>query len=263
MNNFPILVANRLIRLTSNIFKILSYLFHYFFPNKRFTIPAHSPAKIRLSTSRRIPRQIWQTNFTDQVALPVYLNYLFNRLLTLHCDYNYVSTEGREKYLKEKAPLAVYDAYSRLTNGAAQADLWRLVILYQKGGVYMDIDATLVWPLEKILGNNHDSLYIYKFDNNINFTNYFIATASDNPSIEKAIKKIVYNINNYEPSMGVYNSTGPAVLHDLLIDKDDVNARNRKFVCIQGTFTNEYFQYIDKPRGKWIHINPKDLVKKI
>ena len=261
MNNLPILIANRLIRLTGNIFKVLSYPFHYLFPNKRFTIPAHSPAKIKLSSSRRIPRQIWQTNFTDQAALPVYLNYLFNSLLTLHCDYNYVSTEARGEYLKENAPAEVYDAYSRLTNGAAQADLWRLVVLNQKGGIYMDIDATVVWSLDKLLGDNHDSLYI-KIDKNTRFTNYFIATAPNNPDLEKAIEQAVYNVNNYEPSMGVYHSTGPTVLHNLLINRDDVNVRDRKFVCIQGTFTNEYFQYIDKPRGKWTHINPEELVKK-
>lgn len=261
MNNFSILIANRLIRLTGNIGKILSYPFHWLLPKKRFTIPAFSPAKVRLSSSRRIPRTIWQTNFTDKVSLPVYLNYLLNRLLTLHCDYHHVSTEARGEYLKKNSPSEVYEAYSMLTNGAAQADLWRLVVLNQHGGIYMDIDATVVWSLDKLLGNEHDSLFI-KIDNDTRFTNYFIATAPGSEVLAKAIDKVVYNVNNYEPSMGVYHSTGPTVLHDLLIDKEDVNSQDRKFVCIQGTFTNEYFQYIDKPRGKWTHANPNELVKK-
>ncbi|HDZ9623487.1 TPA: glycosyl transferase, partial [Vibrio cholerae] len=29
-----------------------------------------------------------------------------------------------------------------------------------------------------------------------------------------------------------------------------------------GSFTNEHFQYIDRPRSKWTHIKPDDLVKK-
>ncbi|MGF1754901.1 glycosyl transferase [Vibrio makurazakiensis] len=262
MNNFPIVVCNRLIRLTGNIFKMLSYPFHFVLPKYRFTIPAHSPAKVRLSGDRKIPRTIWQTNFTDQCSLPVYLNYLFNRLMSLNCDYNYVSTEARGEYLKENASPEVYDAYSRLTNGAAQADLWRLVVLNQQGGVYMDIDATLVWPLDKLLGNTDDgSLYI-KIGKNTRFTNYFIASAPDNKDLQKAISQAVYNVNHYEPSMGVYHCTGPTVLDELLSNRDDVNSRDRKYVCIQGTFTNEYFQYIDKPRGKWTHIKPEDLVKK-
>lgn len=61
--------------------------------------------------------------------------------------------------------------------------------------------------------------------------------------------------------MGVYHSTGPTVLNNILSAKAVIHTQDRKYVCIQGTFTNEHFQYIDKPRGKWTHINPEDLVK--
>ena len=125
----------------------------------------------------------------------------------------------------------------------------------------MDIDATLVWSLDKLLGNQYDSLYI-KVDKNTRFTNYFIASVPNNPDLERAIEQVVYNVNHYEPSMGVYHCTGPTVLHNLIINKKDINSKDRKYVCIQGTFTNEHFQYIDKPRGKWTHINLNELVKK-
>lgn len=258
MSQLKILIANRLIRLTGNIFKVLSYPFHWALPKVRFTIPAYSPAKVRLSGDRAIPRTIWQTNFTDQASLPVYLNYLFNRLMSLNCDYRYVSTEARGEFLKENASPEVYAAYSRLTNGAAQADLWRLVVLNTHGGVYMDIDATLVWSLDKLLGNDKE-LYI-KVSNNTEITNYFIASAPNNEDLQATIDQVVYNINHYKPEMGVYHSTGPTVLNQALEGKP-VNTEDRKYVCIQGTFTNEHFQYIDKPRGKWTHINPEDLVK--
>jgi mannosyltransferase OCH1-like enzyme len=31
--------------------------------------------------------------------------------------------------------------------------------------------------------------------------------------------------------------------------------------CIQGSFTNEHFQYIDRPRSKWTHVDNQDLLK--
>ncbi|MBF4217726.1 glycosyl transferase, partial [Vibrio anguillarum] len=46
MSQVTVLIANRLIRLTGNIFKILAYPFHWVFPKLRFTIPAYSPAKL-------------------------------------------------------------------------------------------------------------------------------------------------------------------------------------------------------------------------
>lgn len=260
MNNFKRLISNRLIRIVGNVFKLLSYPFHWLFPKKRFVIPDYSPVKVKTDGQKAIPRVIWQTNFTNKYSLPMYLNYLFNRLLSLNCEYRYVSTEEREKYLQAHAPAEVFDAYSRLTNGAAQADLWRLFVLYKEGGVYMDIDATLVWSLDKLLGDEPQALYV-KVGGNTEITNYFIASKPGNPDLAEVIDQIVHNINNYTPEMGVYSSTGPTVLNNILSNKN-VHTQDRKYVCIQGTFSNEYFQYIDKPRGKWIHMKPEDLVKK-
>lgn len=255
------LITNRCIRLFGNICKTLSYPFHWILPKYRFTIPAYSPAKLRLSKRSAIPRVIWQTNFSEKCALPVYLNYLFNRLMSLNCDYHYVSTEARDEYMKANAEPDVYDAFSRLTNGAAQADLWRLVVLNKEGGVYADIDATFVWPLDRLIGKEEQALYI-KISNNTRYTNYFIASAPNNPNLQDAINEVVHNINNYKPEMGVYHSTGPSVFDKLFHDRKGLHAEDRKYVCIQGTFTNEYFQYIDRPRTKWTHIKPEDLVRK-
>lgn len=69
MSKVTVLIANRLIRLTGNLFKMLSYPFHWVFPKLRFTIPAYSPAKLKMRANATIPRTIWQTNFTDQASL--------------------------------------------------------------------------------------------------------------------------------------------------------------------------------------------------
>lgn len=260
MDKIHILILNRLIRLVGNLFKILAYPFHFFLPKYRFTIPKYSPAKTKLSTRSAIPRTIWQTNFTNKCTLPVYMNYLFNRLLSLNCNYRYVSTEERGEYLKNNAPEGVYEAYIRLTNGAAQADLWRLVVLYNEGGVYMDIDATLVRSLDRILATENLGIYI-KYKNDTQFTNYFIASAPNNPLLKQLIEQAVYNVENYKPEMGVYGSTGPGVFDEVLKSAGGLNTEDRKYICIQGAFVNEHFQYLDRPGTKWIHANREELVK--
>lgn len=259
MNTLPILVANRSIKLIGNIFKILAYPFHFVFPKVRFSIPEYSPAKVRSKSNNDITKVIWQTNFSNKSTLPVYLNYLFNRLMSLDYEYRYVSTEARAEYLKQHAPKEVYEAYSKLTDGAAQADLWRVVTLYQEGGVYMDIDATLIWPLSKTLQGQEPALYI-KIKDDTEITNYFLATSPNNPEYKNVTDTIVSNINSYDPKKGVYGTTGPQVFNDVLENKH-VHSRIHRYVCVQGAFTNEHFQYLDKPRGKWTHQDPKDLVK--
>lgn len=260
MSHLPIMVANRTIKLIGNIFKVLSYPFHFILPKVRFTIPEYSPAKLKSSNDSGVTKVIWQTNYSNRSALPVYLNYLFNRLMSLSYDYRYVSTEAREEYLKQNAPKEVYEAYLKLTDGAAQADLWRVTTLYKEGGIYMDIDATLVWPLSKLLKGIKDALYI-KIKNDTEITNYFLATAPNNPHFKKVMDAIVNNIENYDPKKGVYGTTGPKVFNDVLAN-EAIQSKRRRYVCIQGTFTNEYFQYLDKPRGKWTHMKSEDLIKK-
>ncbi|MBJ7553661.1 glycosyltransferase family 32 protein [Marinomonas spartinae] len=256
-------IFNRCIRLVGNLVKVVSYLFHFLLPYCRFTIPANSPAKIASHCDTSIPRIIWQTNYSNRCALPIYVNYLFNRLMSLEYEYRYVSTQEREVFMRDHAPQEVYKAYLRLNDGAAQADLWRVTCLYLHGGVYMDIDAVLVWPLGKTLKYDDDALYIKFKKDYSEFTNYFLATVPKNPDYHAILSKIVYNINHHSELVNkrVYDTTGPSAFNEVLQGKS-VNAKKRGHVCIQGAFTNEYFQYLDKPRGKWTYLRDDEVVKK-
>lgn len=59
----------------------------------------------------------------------------------------------------------------------------------------------------------------------------------------------------------MYSLTGPMVLNKA-IGEEEINYRLYKYTCIQGSFTNEHFQYLDKPRGKWTHAKKEDLLKR-
>jgi len=256
--NALIFLSNRLSKIIGNICKILSYPFHAVFPKKRFAIPEFSQAKISSSASK-IPRIIWQTNYSNLSTLPVYLNYLFNRLMSLNYDYRYVSTEERLQYVKNNSSAAIFESYQALNDGAAQADLWRLIVLNKEGGVYLDIDANLVWPLSKIIDDNDQAVYI-KIKNNTHYTNYFLASAPNNPNLQEAIDIITDKISKRDVEQGVYFMTGPGILNTVLEGKS-VISRSHRTTCIQGSFTNEHFQYLDKPRGKWTHKKPSELLK--
>ena len=54
--------------------------------------------------------------------------------------------------------------------------------------------------------------------------------------------------------------TGPDTLN-AAIGNQIVNTRRDKITCTQGTFTNEHFQYIDKPRSKWNYKKNEELLK--
>ena len=250
------IVVNRLIKFIGVFVKAFSYFFHALFPKMRFTIPTHSSAWVKSQKSSNIPKIIWQTNYTNKVSLPVYLNYLLNRIMSPTFEYNCMNHDVRDEFLKNNAPQEVFDAYNKLTDGAAQADLWRVFVLNHIGGVYMDIDGTSVWNLASIIGNKNEVFLMTKH----NYSNYFIASAPKNEYLQKTLNMILENIKNKNIDDGVYGLTGPTVLNNAIGD-NIVNNRHNKITCAQGSFTNEYFQYIDKPRGKWTHAKKEDLIK--
>lgn len=256
-NQSLLLISNGLLRLLGNIIKTLSYPFHAIFPKKRFTIPEYSPAKRQCSKTTRIPKVIWQTNYSNKVALPIYCNYLLNRLLSLSFEYRYVSTEARSEYIEKYADARTFAAYSQLNDGAAQADFWRLFTLYHDGGVYMDIDGQLVWCLSSMIDEEDNEVLIKRRDK---YTNFFMASAKGNPFLKETLDIIIDNIEQRRIEGGVFSLTGPTALNTALENKT-VNTRRDKLTCAQGTFTNEYFQYIDKKKGKWTHAKNEDLLK--
>lgn len=253
-----IIIVNRLAKIVGSLVKGFSYLFHGLFPKKRFTIPKQSNPLKKSTKQLKIPKIIWQTNYTNKVSLPVYVNYLFNRFINPDFEYRYMGHEEREEFICKYAPKEVSEAFLQLTDGAAQADLWRLFVLNYYGGVYMDIDAHSVWSISDMLNEEDDVCFLL---NKEHYTNYFIASAPNNQYLQRAIHLIIENIEQKKTNEGVYSLTGPIVLNRS-IGTDDVNHRYYKYTCIQGSFTNEYFQYIDKPRGKWTHVKNEDLLRK-
>ena len=259
MRNTIIFINSRIIKIFANLTKIASYVFHFIFPNKRFTLPNHAKPIFRSSKKSAIPKTLWQTNFTSRVTLPVYLNYLFNRLLAYDYDYRFMTTEDRAEFIKSNYSPEIFESYSRIQIGAAQADLWRLLVLYKHGGVYMDIDAHLIWPLSSIIKAEHTELYIVIKKGEI--SNYFIASKNDNSNLKKMIDIIIKNIEE-NTIKNVYILTGPGVFNQVL-DMEKVNTVYYRYTCNQGNFTNVYFQYIDKAEGKWTRAQETiDIIKK-
>jgi mannosyltransferase OCH1-like enzyme len=251
------ITTNRLSKLIGAGIKGIGYLFHFFFPKKRFTIPF---IRKPLFTGKTllVPKIIWQTNYTNEVTLPVYVNYLFNRLMSLDWEYRYVTTEERLIFIKTHASDRVFNAFEKLTDGASQADFWRLLTLNQVGGVYIDIDAHAVWPLSLMIQPSDRELLLMTKHR---YSNYFIASQPNNPHLLNTLDIVVNNIEQRNISDGVYSLTGPAALNKAIENESETNYRHNKYTCIQGSFTNEHFQYIDKPRGKWIYKKQDELLK--
>ena len=237
----------RLTKIYGNCTKAFSYLFYLAWPDKRFRLPQAAKPLLPFASNHRIPKILWQTNYTDRVTLAVYLNYLFNRILAPSYEYRFMDTAQRSAFVQRNCSAEIFEAYCKLQLGAAQADLWRILILREHGGVYLDIDAHLAWPLGLMIDVERTELYVTHRGGEL--SNYFIASEARNPRLDLVLEAILENISR-RSSDNVFELTGPRVLQRVLGDHD-IPTTHYSRSCFQGSFTNEFFQYLDHPQGKW------------
>jgi mannosyltransferase OCH1-like enzyme len=240
-------VRYRLIKIFANASKILFSMHLRLFPSVRKEIPAYAPALTPALTERRIPRIIWQTNYTRNVTRQVYSCFRYNRRLSATHEYHLYDDAECDKFVKEHYPGEIWRAYQRLQIGAARADLWRILALLKFGGIYLDIDANLVDSPDHFIDKDAEAVFIATKSGEV--TNYFLASAPENPVLREVCARIVKNINENSTTC-VYNLTGPVVL-DAVVKEHGLPCLSYKKACIQGQFTNKFGQYADKPHGVW------------
>jgi mannosyltransferase OCH1-like enzyme len=200
-------------KIYGNSTKLVSWALYLLNPHLRFSIPHTSGPLLARPQKHKIPKIIWQTNYTDRVTIAVYFNYLCNRWLSPTYSYRFMDTAERARFINEQFPGRIAGAYAKLQIGAAQADLWRLLVLYRFGGVYLDIDAHAAWPLGLAIDPDLDELYVLHRGGKL--SNYFIASVQENPNLALVIDAVLENIDR-PTTTNIFELTGPAVLHDAL-----------------------------------------------
>ena len=77
---------------------------------------------------------------------------------------------------------------------AAKADIWRYLILYDKGGIYTDIDTECLIPLKEYIKENDE--FLNGLNNRGQIYQTFIFTKQKHPFLKELIELVVYNIIN-------------------------------------------------------------------
>lgn len=241
------MLFDRAVKIIGNVSKGPNALFHKLAPKWRFTIPSSQEPLKNRSWPSKIPNVVWQTNFSNRVTSDGATAFWLNRLLAPDCSYRFCSDDECDAFVSEHFSGRINDAYKKLKVGAAKSDLWRLLILYRFGGIYLDIDANLSGNPRHFLPEDSTELFI--FDRSGLITNYFLASAPENPKLLRAINVVVDNIENAKLD-SVFDMTGPTVLRQLA-QECDFRPVSFRGIAMQGQTTIKRLQYIDKPNGHW------------
>jgi mannosyltransferase OCH1-like enzyme len=147
-----------------------------------------------------IPKIIWQTHNYKYEEIPTHLKKALKTWVNLNPDWDhrYVDHIEREDFVKSRSP-QLYDLYLK-SRPEAQSDIWRLLALYEFGGVYADMDSICIKPLDYMLQkyDGQDFVSIKKYDSGlINIAHFAVPAKSEVilKIIESSINKPVSNID--------------------------------------------------------------------
>jgi len=180
------------IKESKNNFKINKYL---------------SSLNIEPRKKQRIPKIIHQTSSKDEMDVECYETCLINRYMNPEYEYMFYDNTDVENYISINYP-EYKKAFNMLIPGAFKADLFRYLVLYREGGVYIDCKASTVIPLREFI--SPDIGFVSFRDRpkgSIQIS--FIASIPGHPILKKCIDMAIHNILNKNYGINMLDITGP------------------------------------------------------
>lgn len=188
----------------------------------------------KLTLQTRIPHIIHQTFYSTQLPPALQENVERLRAMNPSWEYRFYDDAEIEKFITENYPAIVLAYFRRIDPryGAARADLFRYLLMYKVGGLYLDIKSTATRPLDEVM-QGQDCFLLSEWNNEIEaydswgkhyelsefggreFQQWFIACAPGHPFLRSVIENVLRNIDTYIPGLhgtgkpGVLRVTGP------------------------------------------------------
>jgi inositol phosphorylceramide mannosyltransferase catalytic subunit len=173
-----------------------------------------------------IPKIVHQTFPTKNLPSELLANINQMKELNPNWDFRLYDDNDIEAFITYEFPslLAFYKQINP-SYGAARADFFRYLLLYKKGGVYLDIKSSLSKTLDEII--TPSTRYILSYwsngfgkhlginDPNGEFQQWHIISVVGHPFLKAVIENVCQNITTYNPVIhdtgyyGVIKVTGP------------------------------------------------------
>lgn len=187
-----------------------------------------------LPVGETIPRIIHQTFYDRNLPERLQANVDQLRALNPGWEYRFYDDTDIEAFIKGNYPPFVWDYYERIDRayGAARADIFRYLLMYKVGGVYLDIKSSASRPLDSVLRPD-DRFILSKWHNEKGeyehfgvvydlrhvhggeFQQWHIICSPGHPFLKQVLETVFDNIDAYDPYLhqtgkrGVLRVTGP------------------------------------------------------
>lgn len=162
-------------------------------------------------------------------------------------------------YIERHESPAVLAAYDVVKPQAYKTDLWRLVVLYHEGGVYLDSKITALTPFDYYFPTTGGMICDDVPGTGIQ--NGFFAVPKHDPFIRKSIDLLVKNLNNRDYCDGPFSITGPIALGRLFDTMTPMERSRYKHIYFDSNFifmNQAYEPLLSQHNGEYrrLHSNP-------
>lgn len=184
-----------------------------------------------VSFAQAIPRIIHQTFYERELPEQLAANVAQLKANNGAWEYRFYDDADIVEFIARNYSAAVVKRFHRISPryGAARADVFRYLLMYKVGGVYLDIKSLAARPLDDVLqpgdqfilsGWNNDmqswgSHYELRDIPSGEFQQWHIVCAPGHPYLKAVLENVMANIDRYIPSLhgigknGVLRVTGP------------------------------------------------------
>jgi mannosyltransferase OCH1-like enzyme len=204
-------------------------LIKYFLP--QLNIKSDSSILIPVGQGNLIPKILHQTfhsknNFSKEIKKNI------DKIKKINPDWEYRIYDDSDiiDFISDNYGARVLNYFNRINPkyGAARADLFRYLLIYKCGGVYLDIKSTLDQPLNYVL-NPEDRYLLSNWKDkqqnkyagwgfcpevaniaNGEFQQWHVIAAPGHPFLKAVIENVLRNIDKYNPAL--HGVGKPAVL---------------------------------------------------
>jgi len=157
-----------------------------------------------------IQKNIFQSWCTKVLPPPVQA--LVNSFKAANPDYTYhlYDDADMDRFVDEYFPGEIAQCYHRLNIIVAKVDFWRYLVLYQFGGVYLDMDSAITGSLAGLIRDEDEAIITAEGNPNL-YVQWALIFSKGHPILKKTIDFVVDNIKNNRFPNDLLRMTGPPV----------------------------------------------------
>lgn len=148
-------------------------------------------------SNENIERNIFQTyKENDLESCPDFMRECANSWIEKNKNYRYIyiSDNDAQKFIYDKYGKENFELFMNVGNKIMQADIIRLVYIYEFGGVYADMDTVCNESIDSWIDDDYD--FLIAPESNHNFVQWFFISKSKNPILKNTIDEIFINLKN-------------------------------------------------------------------